>query len=75
MAWPNVWAQVQQGADAAFTLVLRHDVGFHGTAAAYGLGQYGFVLGAQRAHILLQPVDKTGITQQAVFDHFRQTGR
>ena len=66
--------QVQNGAHAAFLLVLRHHPGLDLATALYRHAQNVMLTHTQGWHVLLQPIQERHIGNRPVFDHFGQTG-
>ncbi len=68
-------AEVEDGPQARFFLVLADDPGLDFHAALDGLGQCGLVLLAQGVDVLLQPGEEGHVGNRPVFDDFGQTCR
>eukprot|EP01022_Parablepharisma_sp_SALTPOND_P033114 TRINITY_DN881_c1_g1_i23.p1 TRINITY_DN881_c1_g1~~TRINITY_DN881_c1_g1_i23.p1 ORF type:complete len:1292 (+),score=465.19 TRINITY_DN881_c1_g1_i23:16524-20399(+) len=68
-------AEVEDGAQAAFALVLADHVGLDFAGALDRVGQGGVILGDQQLDVGFDPVEEGRIDDGAVLDHFGDAGR
>nr|GEU28520.1 hypothetical protein [Tanacetum cinerariifolium] len=68
-------AEIEDGAQAAFALVLAHDLGLDFARAGDGIREGALVARHQQADIGFDPVEERGVDDGAVLDHLSQAGR
>ena len=65
-------AKIENGAQTALALVLRHHMGLDLAAAPHRVRQRGHVAGAQGAKVGLDPIQKRHVGNRPVLDDFGQ---
>jgi len=65
-------AQIQNGPESGFFFIGCHDFRLVAAGLLNGVDQLFLAAGKQRVHVFVQPAKKFTVTNQAVFDHFRQ---
>ena len=67
-------AKVQDSAQATFGFVLPDDLGLNLATTGDELSERALIFAKQLRHLLLNPIEKRSIINDAVFDYLRETG-